>query len=93
MAKFIVDYTFHGRGTDTIEADTLAEAEERIENEVDRDDFEPPVDDFDDINFRVREMHAVTRNGHEIWSTYVMASDTRGHASASAPSLPAGEES
>lgn len=82
MAKFIIDYNFHGRGSNTIEADSLEAAKAIAESQADDENFEPPVDDFDDIDMTVREMHPVTRDEREIWTTYVRSSDTRGHASA-----------
>lgn len=82
MGKFVVNYTIHGRTSRTVEAETLGAARERVASEVERDDFEIDVDDFDDVDFTVSEMHPVTRNGKELWTTYVMPSDTRGHASA-----------
>lgn len=82
MGKFIVNYTVHGRASRTIEAETLEAAQARISLEVERDDFEIDVDDFDDVDFTVREMHPVTRDGKELWTTYVLPADTRGHASA-----------
>jgi hypothetical protein len=82
MAKFIVEYTFQGRASKTIEADSLEDAEALTETEVDRDDFEIDADSIDDVDFEVREMHPVTRNGREIWTTYVLQTDVRGHQSA-----------
>lgn len=82
MAKFIVDYRFSGRGTDTFEAESLADAQERVDANLNNERFEPPVDDFDDVYATVKEMHPVTRAGREIWTTLVLQGDTRGHASA-----------
>lgn len=82
MAKFIVEYTFQGRASKTIEADSLEDAEVLTETEVDRDDFEIDADSIDDVDFEVREMHSVTRDGREIWTTYVLQTDVRGHQSA-----------
>lgn len=82
MGKFIVDYRFSGRGSMPIQADSLEEAKAMVEAQLDDDSFEPPTDDFDDIDYTVREMHAVTRAGREIWTTFVAQSDVRGHASA-----------
>ncbi|NZD50510.1 hypothetical protein [Rhizobium leguminosarum] len=79
MGKFNVDYTFHGRASRTIEADSLEDAKAKIDEEVNRDDFEIEPDDIDDIDFRVTEMHPVTRDGRELWTTYVRAGDVRGH--------------
>ncbi|WP_037407120.1 hypothetical protein [Shinella sp. DD12] len=86
MARFHVDYTFHGRASRTIEASSKEEAEERIEAEVNSDDFEIDADDIDDVKFTVAEMHPVTRDGRELWTTYVRAGDVRGHQSALASS-------
>jgi hypothetical protein len=82
MAKFTVDYTFQGRATDIIEASSKEEAEERISAKVDADDFELNADEIDGVDFTIQEMHPVTRNGKEVWSTYVREGDKRGHASA-----------
>lgn len=82
MAKFIVDYTFHGRASRTIEAESLEDAQASTEQDVERDDFEIDPDEIDDVAFTVREMHPVTRDGREIWTTYVLATDKRGHQSA-----------
>lgn len=82
MPKFIIDYTFHGRASKTVEASSQEEAEATIEAEVNADDFEIDADQIDDVDFTVREMYPVTRNGREIWSTYIAATDVRGHQSA-----------
>lgn len=82
MAKFIVDYTFHGRTSRTIEAESLEDAQASIEQDVERDDFELDADEIDDIDFTVREMHPVTRGGRELWTTLVLKTDVRGHQSA-----------
>ena len=82
MAKFMVDYRFNGRGGETIEADTLEDAKAIVDAKIDNDYFDPPVDDFDDIDAAVKELHPVTRSEREIWTTYVLPTDTRGHASA-----------
>lgn len=82
MAKFMVNYTFHGRASRTIEAETMEEAEATVDAEVNRDDFDIDADSIDDVNFDIQEMHPVTRDGKEIWTTYVKTSDQRGHQSA-----------
>ena len=82
MGKFIIDYTFHGRTSRTIEASSKEEAQARIEAEVNRDDFEIEADEIDGLDFKVREMFPVTRDGREIWTTYFRATDVRGHQSA-----------
>ena len=79
MPKFMVSYTFQGRSSRSIEAETLEAAEAAIEAEVDRDDFEIDADEIDDIDFNIQEMHQVTRDGREIWTTYVRPGDQRGH--------------
>src|SRR5690606_3685150 len=71
MARFAVNYTIHGRATDIVEATSLPEAIAMIEAKVDRDDFHIDLDDVDDVDFNVAEMHPVTREGREIWTTYV----------------------
>ena len=82
MARFIVDYTFHARTSHTIDASSLEEAEERIAAEVDSDDLELDADEIDDVDFEVREMHPVTRDGREMWTTNIKCGDVRGHQSA-----------
>ena len=86
MAKFMVEYTFHGRASRTIEAETMEDAEATVDAEVNRDDFDIDADSIDDVNFDIQEMHPVTRNGRELWTTYVMKGDVRGHQSALASS-------
>lgn len=86
MAKFSVDYTFHGRTSRTIEADSLEAANALIDAEVNQDDFEIDADQIDDVDFSIQEMHPITRDGRELWTTYVRTGDTRGHQSALASS-------
>jgi hypothetical protein len=86
MPKFMVDYTFQGRSTRTIEAETKEAAEAFITAEVENDDFEIDADSIDDVNFNIQEMHPVTRDGRELWTTYVLKGDVRGHKSALASS-------
>lgn len=82
MPRFSVNYTFQGRAHTIIEAESLEAAEAQIEAEVEKDDFELDADDIDDVDFDIAEMHPVTRDGHEIWTTYLHATDIRGHQSA-----------
>jgi len=82
MGKFIVDYRFSARSSRTIEATSKDEATERIAGEINCDDFEMEADEIDDVDFDVRELHPVTRDGKEIWTTYVLKHDVRGHQSA-----------
>jgi len=82
MAKFSVGYTFHGRSSETIEAGSLDEAKALIETKVNRDDFEIEPDEIDDVDFHVQEMHPITRDGRELWTTFLRAGDVRGHMSA-----------
>ncbi|MBO0129142.1 hypothetical protein [Agrobacterium burrii] len=86
MAKFIVEYTFHGRASRTIEADTMEDAEAIVDADVNQDDFDIDADSIDDVNFDIQEMHPVTRDGRELWTTYVMKGDVRGHQTALASS-------
>lgn len=78
----MVDYTFQGRSSRTIEAESLEDAQAAVEAEVYKDDFEIDADEVDDVRFDVQEMHPVTQNGRELWTTYVMKDDVRGHLSA-----------
>lgn len=82
MPRFVIDYTFRGRAMDIIEASSKEEAEAIINAKVNRDDFDIDADEIDDVDFRVTEMHPVTRDGKEVWTTYVKPSDVRGHQSA-----------
>jgi len=82
MAKFMVNYTFSGRGCGTVEADTQEAAEALVEAKINRDDYEPDADELEIVDFSVSELHPVTRDGKEIWTTYVKTSDQRGHQSA-----------
>lgn len=82
MPKFMVDYTFHARSTDFIEASSKEEAEAAINAKVNADDFDLCADEIDDVDFTIHEMHPVTRGGKEIWTTYVRDDDRRGHQSA-----------
>lgn len=82
MRKFAVDYTFQGRATDVRHANSQEELEAAIYDELNADDFEMDADEIDDVDFQIQEMHPVTRAGREIWTTYVLDSDMRGHQSA-----------
>ena len=82
MPKFMVDYTFHARSTDFIEASSKEEAESAIDAKINADDLDLDADEIDDVDFTIHEMHPVTRGGKEIWVTHVREGDTRGHQSA-----------
>lgn len=82
MAKFCISYTIQGRATETVEAEDEAAARSTIEARVEAGDFDIDLDDIDDVNFDIREMHPVTREGREIWTTYIRTGDVRGHQSA-----------
>jgi hypothetical protein len=82
MPRFFVDYTISGRATATIEADSMEEARAKVEEEAYAEDFDIDLDAIDDVDFRIQELHPVTRDGKEIWTTYVRDSDKRGHQSA-----------
>lgn len=82
MPKFMVEYTFQGQTTDFIEASSKEEAEAIIGEKIEAEDFELDADEIDDVEFTVREMHPVTRDGKEIWTSYVREGDARGHQSA-----------
>ena len=86
MPRFSINYTFQGRAHTIIEAETLEDAEAKIEAEIERDDFELDADEIDDVDFDIREMHPVTRDGREIWATYRLDSDIRDHRSTLATS-------
>ena len=80
--RFSVGYTFHGRASEIIEAESLEAAKAAIEAKVETDDFEIEPDEIDDVDFHVQQMHPVTRDGRELWTTFVMMGDLRGHQSA-----------
>ncbi|OAM78195.1 hypothetical protein [Devosia elaeis] len=82
MAKFCISYTVRGRATETVEADDEATARAAIEARVEADDFELDLDEIDDVDFTINEMHPVTRDGREVWTTYIRTGDVRGHQSA-----------
>ena len=82
MAKFSVSYTVHGRATETVEAVDEATARATIEARIEADDFDIDLDDIDDVDFTINEMHPVTREGREVWTTYIRVGDVRGHQSA-----------
>lgn len=82
MQRFSVNYTFHGRATDIIEAESLDAARAAIEEKLDDENFHIEADDIDDVDYQVQQMHPVTRDGREIWTTYIMGHDLRGHPSA-----------
>lgn len=82
MPKFVVNYFVSGTAQKTVEAESKQALEARISEEVERDDFEIDVDDFDDVDFTIQEMHPVTRDGREMWTTRVVEGDVRGHVSA-----------
>jgi hypothetical protein len=82
MARFIVNYTFHGRATRDINAASLDEAKDMVGREIESDYLDIDADSIDDVDFTISEMHPVTRDGREIWTTYVLKTDVRGHQSA-----------
>lgn len=81
MKKFMVNFTFHGKASRTIDAESKEDADAAIESEVDKDDFEIDAEEIYDVDFDVLELHPVTREGREIWTTYVFKTDIRGHQS------------
>lgn len=82
MGKFSVSYTFHARASEIVEAESLEAAKAAIEVKVEADDFDIEPDAIDDVDFHVQQMHPVTRDGRELWTTFVMMGDVRGHQSA-----------
>ncbi len=82
MPRFHVSYKFRAASSETINADDLESAEALIEAKAYRDEFDPHIEDIDDVEFDVQEMHPVTRAGREIWTTFVSLGDIRGHQSA-----------
>jgi hypothetical protein len=86
MARFIVTYTVHGTATTTIDAPDLASAKALVETEIDSDEFDTGLDQIDDVDYDIRELHPITRDGKEMWSTHVRPSDLPGHAGGEAAS-------
>lgn len=82
MAKFMVNYTFSGRGCETVDADTRDAAEALVEAKINSDDYEPDADELEVVDVSLSELHPVTRDGKEIWTTYIKQDDQRGHQSA-----------
>lgn len=82
MPRYMIDYSFHGRHSITIEAENLEVAKAKIDSELESDDFHLDADEIDDVDYTAREMFAVTRDGKEFWTTYIRDGDKRGHASA-----------
>lgn len=80
--RLSVSYTFRGRASEIVEADDLEAAKVMIEAKVNDDNFDPSVEAIDDVDFHVQQLHPVTRDGREIWTTFVMKGDLRGHQSA-----------
>lgn len=79
MARFIVNYNFHGRCSIPIEASSLEEAQAQVERELESDNFELDADEIDDVQYYISEMHPVTRDGQKIWTNYLRPDDTPGH--------------
>lgn len=76
--KFLVEYHVSGTMTDVIETEeSHDELSERIENEVNEDDWEADLDRIDDIDFHVTEMFLIERDGKRSWTTYVRETDKR----------------
>jgi hypothetical protein len=82
MARFIVNYAFRGHASDLIVADSKEAAEAQVEKAVNSDDFDIDNDEIHDVDFTVTQLHPVTRGGREMWTTFVLATDIRGHQSA-----------
>ena len=80
MTRFIVNYTFRATAMREVQADSLEEAKAKVEAEVNRDDFEIDADEIDDVDFSIQELHAVTRGGKKVWTTYPTKDDVRGHS-------------
>jgi len=72
--------------TETFEAESLEAAKAKAEEKAFDDNTEFDLDDVDDVDFDVRELHPVTRGDRELWTTYVKPDDVRGHQSTLATS-------
>ncbi len=82
MPKFHVSYRFRARCEDIVDAESQQALEDQIEAELCKDDFYLEADEVDDVDYTISEMHPVTRDGKEIWTTYIKPTDLRGHQSA-----------
>lgn len=80
--RFSVSYTFKGSATEIIEAGSQEEAEAIVGEKVEDENFEIEADSIDDVDFFIQQMHPVTRDGREIWTTWIKGGDTLGHQSA-----------
>jgi len=81
MARFLVSYTFQGRSSEIVEAETQEDADEKINQKIEAEDFFIDADEIDDVDFTLYRMHPVVRDGKEIWTTYLKPSDQKGHPS------------
>lgn len=82
MPRFHVRYTYRAEATTTLHADSYESACEEVRELIEADETGIDAEEIHDIDFHVAEMHPVTRDGREMWTTYVRDGDTRGHQSA-----------
>lgn len=75
MQRFSVRYSVSGTITDIIEAENLDEANAIAESRADSNEFGTELDEVDDIDIYVQQLHKVIRDGRAILTTYVKPTD------------------
>jgi len=81
MARYMVTYYVRGTVTDVIDADSKEAAEAQAEDRADGDEWD--FDNGTDVDFEVRELHRVIRNGDVVWVNYIRPRDVLASAGAS----------
>lgn len=79
MPKFRVKYRLCYQ--ETLDAESLAAAEEIAEQKSGNGFYMPDPDDIDTVDYDIVEIHPVTRGGQEIWTSDILKTDIRGHRS------------
>lgn len=82
MGKFSVTYFFRARHVEIVDAESKEEMIKKVDRDIESEGFEIDADEILDINYDIQEMHPVTRDEKEIWTSNVLNSDVRGHQSA-----------
>lgn len=78
MPRFLVTYRVTGRITDYIEADSKEHAEELVLAKASSDEHEEAfldLEEANDIDWDISQMHKVVRDGNVIHTTYVRETD------------------
>lgn len=81
MPDFLVEFRITGRATHMVTADTLEEAEEKAEamvspNDEDWGEILYDLEEIDDCDTIVRQLHNVVRDGRGCAVTHVRQGDT-----------------